>query len=165
MLLKRRPPQGFVSLFPPLLSNRDNVIPWGKAAFVVSRSKVLDPKAVDTQCSRRDVRLPGTESTPAGQETLRMKRGTMKWNAYPFTANGQCFRGGWTATGNLLTAGWEGGLGPVWSVQRVRFLWVSTAILGKGNKAPLRGNNMQLMHWVFKGNAQDGGAKKDNSTF
>ena len=38
-----------------LLSNRDNVIPRGKAAFVVSGSKVLDPKTVGTQCSRRDV--------------------------------------------------------------------------------------------------------------
>lgn len=41
--------------FSSLLSNRNNVIPQGKAAFIVSRSKVLDLKTVDTQCSRRDV--------------------------------------------------------------------------------------------------------------
>lgn len=127
------------------LLNRNNVIPRGKAAFVVSRSKVLDLKTVDTQCSRRDVCGFLVLNRP-----LQVKRHS-GWNAqlwnemHTFTANNrQCAsRGGWTATRNLLTAGWEGGLGSVGLVQRVRFLWVSTAILGKGNKSPLRGNNIR----------------------
>ena len=150
--------------FSSLLSNRNNVIPQGKAAFVVSRSKVLDLKTVDTQCSRRDVCGFLVLNRP-----LQVKRHS-GWNdgmkCIPLHCQqAACFKGGWTATRNLLTAGWEGGLGSVGSVQRVRFLWVSTAILGKGNKSPLRGNNIRLMHWVFKGNAQDGVAKKDKSTF
>lgn len=161
MLLKLRPPQCLVSLFSSLLSNMDNVIPWGKAAFVVSRSKVLDPKTVYTQCSRRGVCGFLLLNRPLQvKRHSKMKFGSMGWNVYPFTANGKCFRHWWMATRNLFTAGWEGGLGTVGSVQRVRFLWVSTAILGKGNKAPLTGNNIWLTNWVFKGNAQDGVAKR-----
>lgn len=50
----------------------DNVTPCGKVAFVVSRSKVSDPKTVNTQRSRRDVcgfLVPN--QTPAGQKTLK----------------------------------------------------------------------------------------------